>query len=227
MCDINTAVQFMIDIANDDTHGYDQKHRNTLDYDCSSLVGTALHNGGFNVSPKSWTGNLELQLRKCGFTDCNPPWKAGDIHLKVGKHVVMSINPKQIVHASINEKGKTTGGETGDQTGKEICIRNYYEYKGGWDFHLRYDGKTENPYIVGKTYTIVVNNLNVRDTPNGKNKAKEELTQDAKKHCNKKGQLMKNTRVTCKYVKVVDNETWMRIPSGWVCATCKGKVYIK
>lgn len=134
------AVQFMIDTANDDTHGYDQTHRNGPDYDCSSLVGTALHEAGFNVSPYSWTGNLESQLRKCGFVDCVKPWLPGDVHLKTQKHVCMSISNQQIAHASINEKGTITGGKTGDQTGKEICIRDYYEYSGGWDVHLRYKG---------------------------------------------------------------------------------------
>ena len=138
MSDIKKAVQFMIDTANDNTHGYDQKHRNGPDYDCSSLVGTALNKAGFNVSPKSWTGNLEEQLRKDGFVDCKKPWKAGDIHLKRGKHVVMSIDNNRIACATLNENGKTTGGKTGDQTGNEICIKKYYEYKGGWDVHLRY-----------------------------------------------------------------------------------------
>lgn len=142
MPDIAIAVKFMIDTANDDSHGYDQTHRNSPDYDCSSLVATALNKAGFNISVNSWTGNLEAQLRHAGFTDCKAPWQAGDVHLKVGKHVVMSVSPDKIAHASINELGKTTGGKTGDQTGKEICVTNYYNYKGGWDMHLRYSGKS-------------------------------------------------------------------------------------
>ena len=51
----------------------------------------------------------------------------------------MCVDAKNIVHASINEKGKTTGGKTGDQTGKEICTRSFYTYKGGWDYHFRYE----------------------------------------------------------------------------------------
>lgn len=140
MPNIMKAVQFMIDTANDDAHGYDQMHRNGPDYDCSSLVGTALHEAGFKVSPYSWTGNLEEQLRKCGFADCKKPWLAGDIHLNTKHHVCMSINTSQIAQASINEKGTATGGKTGDQTGKEIYIRDYYEYSRGWDVHLRYIG---------------------------------------------------------------------------------------
>lgn len=139
MSDINKSIQFMIAIAKDDSHGYDQNNRyGTPDYDCSSLIAEALKQGGFNVSKFSWTGNLEQQLRNCGFIDCSKPWKAGDIHLKTGKHVVMSINDRQIAHASQNEFGGSTGGQQGDQTGKEVCIRDYYEYQGGWDCHLRY-----------------------------------------------------------------------------------------
>jgi hypothetical protein len=138
MGDINKAVSFMIDIANDDTHGYDQLHRNSPDYDCSSLVATALHIAGFNVNPHSWTGNLEQQLINCGFKKCKPPYKAGDIHLNYKHHVCMQISDTQIAQASINERGTTTGGKTGDQTGREIYIRDYYEYKYGWDAHYRY-----------------------------------------------------------------------------------------
>ena len=41
----------------------------------------------------------------------------------------------RIGHASIDENGKIAGGAAGDQTGKEICIRNWY--KGGWTVLLR------------------------------------------------------------------------------------------
>lgn len=151
MADINKAVSFMINTAKDNIHGYDQQYRNSPDYDCSSLVGTALYYAGFAVSPYSWTGNLESQLRKAGFVDCQAPWKAGDIHLNRENHVCMSINESQIVEATINEKGTTTGGKTGDQTGKEIRIASYYNYYLGWDLHLRFTDANTNS---NKPYTI-------------------------------------------------------------------------
>ncbi len=40
-----------------------------------------------------------------------------------------------IGHASIDERGKTKGGLAGDQTGKEVCTRNWYDK--GWDAVLR------------------------------------------------------------------------------------------
>ena len=154
MANIQKAVDFMVRIANDNTHGYDQSNRNGPDYDCSSLVATALYNAGFDVKPSSWTGNLEEQLRKCGFDDCSKPWKAGDIHLSTRNHVNMSISESQIAEATINEKGTVSGGQTGDQTGNEIRIANYYEYSGGWDKHLRYYGKNEEEPSYDTLYVI-------------------------------------------------------------------------
>lgn len=139
MSKIENAVSFMLNVANDDSHGYDQTHRNGPNYDCSSLIGTALKNAGFNVNPASTTRNLRSQLVANGFKsiDVNSDRKRGDIFLKEGKHVVMCTSATNIVHASINEKGTTTGGKSGDQTGKEICTRSFYTIKGGWDYHFR------------------------------------------------------------------------------------------
>lgn len=38
----------------------------------------------------------------------------------------------KIGHSSINEKGTVKGGKKGDQTGKEVCIRDWYLHKKGW-----------------------------------------------------------------------------------------------
>lgn len=157
MPDINKAVQFMIEMANDDTHGYDQEHRNSPDFDCSSLVATALNVAGFNVSPYSYTGNLSRQLESCGFVKCKAPFKTGDIHLNINHHVCMQINDTQIAQASINEFGGITGGQTGDQTGKEIYIRDYYEYKYGWNVHYRYNADNTDNYgdIENVAYLVI------------------------------------------------------------------------
>lgn len=37
-----------------------------------------------------------------------------------------------IGHASIDERGKTSGGQAGDQTKKEVCTRSYYMHSKGW-----------------------------------------------------------------------------------------------
>ena len=55
MQNIETAVSFMEQIAADNSHGYAQDNRTgNPDYDCSSLVGTALNKAGFKVNSQSF-----------------------------------------------------------------------------------------------------------------------------------------------------------------------------
>lgn len=42
----------------------------------------------------------------------------------------------KIAHASINENGKISGGKAGDQTGKEVCIRSWYNKP--WNVVIRF-----------------------------------------------------------------------------------------
>ena len=158
MGDIKKAVEWALQIANDPSHGYDQEHRNGPDYDCSSFVSTALYKAGFTVSPYSWTGNMAYQLRNNGFTELpiNAPREAGDVFLSETHHVIMCIDSQRIVQASINENGDITGGKSGDQTGREIYVCNYYTPWYGWDFHFRaphasYEDNTSHQ----KTFKIV------------------------------------------------------------------------
>lgn len=88
----------------------------------------------------------------------------GDIFLSEGHHVVLCTSPTQIVHASINEKGTTTGGQTGDQTGREICVRSFYEHSSGWTHHFRWPGglgsgdvELEYNWIYKKNYYDMTN----------------------------------------------------------------------
>lgn len=143
---IETAVAWAEQIAADDRHGYSQSHRNGPDYDCSSMVGTALSKANFAVSKYSTTRNLESQLIKCGFKKCQAPWKRGDIHLAAGHHVTMSTDASHIVHASQSENGGIDG-ETGDQTGREICVRPYYSLPYENTVHYRYIGN-EKPQVI-------------------------------------------------------------------------------
>lgn len=46
---------------------------------------------------------------------------------------------KYIAHSSIDENGKAHGGEAGDQSGKEVCIRTWYS--GKWDAVLRIENE--------------------------------------------------------------------------------------
>lgn len=167
MPNIETAVSWAEQIAADNSHGYSQAHRNDPDYDCSSFVGTALSKAGFAVSKYSTTRNLESQLIKCGFKKCHAPWKRGDIHLAAGHHVTMSTDASHIVHASQSENGGIDG-QTGDQTGREICVRPYYSLPYSNLVHYRYKGNDEpesarsfNRKIAGAYHTNDRYNLRV------------------------------------------------------------------
>lgn len=244
MAKVDNYVSYMEKIAKNDSHGYSQDHRmGNPDYDCSSLVSEALNKAGFNVSLGSTTRNLYSQLVKCGFKPVSKPFQRGDIHLSVGHHVAVSTDENHIVHASINEKGRTTNGKPGDQTGKEICIRTYYEHSKGWDYHLRYmggntsskpakaDGKNDFPvsYTIGKAYTLQVR-LQVRTNAgvNSKAKTHTQLTVDGRKHdSTNKGMLDAGTVITCKSIKIIGKDIWIKCPSGWIAAYYNGKIYIK
>ena len=141
---IEKTVAWAEQIAADDRHGYSQVHRNSPDYDCSSFVGTALANAGFPISIYSTTRNLGEQLENAGFVKCGKPWRRGDIHLAAGHHVTMSVDANRIVHASQSENGGIDG-QTGDQTGKEICVRSYYDLPYENTVHYRYAGAADEP----------------------------------------------------------------------------------
>lgn len=83
-------------------------------------------------------------------------------------------------------------------------------------------------YTVGLTYRTQVDHLHVRFSVWGQIKEYAQLTADAMRHAYSDGCLKKGTIVTVKEVKKDDTgSTWVRIPSGWICAiTAKGEVYL-
>ena len=148
---IESACNYGVEMANDNKHGYDQLHRWLPDVDCSSLVCLCYEQAGVPVreAGASYTGNLLAGFTKCGFEaikfKSSIPLVRGDIlfynYVKNGKtygHAILYLGGGKIVQASINEKGTTTGGKTGDQTGKEVAVGNYYVPSRQWDYILRY-----------------------------------------------------------------------------------------
>ena len=97
----------------------------------------------------TYTGNMKSVFLKCGFKDVTKNdnvefgmgagLQRGDILLHEQNHTAMYLGDGRIVQASINERGGITGGQSGDQTGGEIHVRNYYNYP--WKVLLRYVGE--------------------------------------------------------------------------------------
>lgn len=85
-------------------------------------------------------------------------------------------------------------------------------------------------YSVGEEYTLQ-NNMYVRESAAGAKVPYINLTANAKLHAKKDpegyGILKPGTRVTCKGTVEANGATYMKIPSGYVCAvSASGKVYI-
>ena len=147
---IENAVARAETIALDDSHGYDQVDRwGNPNYDCSGLVISCLEAAGIPAksSGATYTGNMPDVLPKIGFKDVvksvnlatGSGMIRGDVLLGNG-HTAFCCGNGKLVHASINEKGTVTGGKSGDQTGREICIRSYYNKP--WVHVYRYTGVT-------------------------------------------------------------------------------------
>lgn len=146
---IEQATKTMEAWANDATHGYDQSQRWGPDYDCSSAVISAWELADVPVKSKgaTYTGNMYQVFLECGFEDVTADvdltygvgLQRGDVLLNHVNHTAMYVGSNRTVEASINEKGTTTGGMTGDQTDREFLLRGYRNYP--WDCVLRYTGQ--------------------------------------------------------------------------------------
>lgn len=145
MSRIDKAIEWAVGIANDNSHGYDQIHRQGPDYDCSSLVINAYEQAGVKVKEAgaTYTGNMRSAFVKCGFKAIKyvngMALKRGDVLLNEKHHTLLYLGDKKMVQASSNEKGGIYNGKTGDQTGREIYVGNFYEFSKGWDYVLRYE----------------------------------------------------------------------------------------
>lgn len=168
---IERAISWALKIAADDSHGYDQNSRwGTPDYDCSSFVISAFEQAGIKLKSAgaTYTGDMRGAALKTGFSDVTKSinlsngggLKRGDILLDPGHHVALYLGDGQLVHASINENGNITGGQPGDQNGREILTRGYYNHP--WSSILRYTGKSgDNKYAAG------IGRINISDIVKG------------------------------------------------------------
>lgn len=156
------AVSIMEQWAEDDSHGYDQHYRwgELGDYDCSAAVISAWEIAGVPVKSNgaSYTGNMRGAFLRCGFSDVTDIVEAetgkgllrGDVLLNHQHHTAMYCGHGSEVEASINENGGTTGGQPGDQTGREFLKRPYRNYP--WNCVLRFaaeNAEKDAPLIAG------------------------------------------------------------------------------
>lgn len=154
---IHDAVEFAVNIANDNNHGYSQRIRslyeidNPKSFDCSSLACTAYYyafmKNGLTQQARylkehcSYTGNM-LNMCNCGFEvvarnqTAHTQMQKGDLELNVTHHVAMAIDRDNIVHARSSE-GTT---DTKDNSGNEIRTQPWYLYSHGWTHRLRFTG---------------------------------------------------------------------------------------
>ncbi len=157
-------INWAINIANDDSHGYSQCARTGPDYDCASLVWYSLVEGA--GIDKAKLGNYAFLtytmgklLKAAGFSEHKftsmDELQAGDILVFPGDiskgtgHTEIYIGDGKNVGAHISEKGVC--GNPGDQTGNEISVTGYSD--GGWEYYYR----PENSFVGG-----VISNIEIK-----------------------------------------------------------------
>jgi len=141
---IETAVQFAIDIANNNYHGYSQSRRGDRDTDCSKIIIDGLKAAGFDTGAATFTGNMLAPILSEGFKDVTASvnlrtgdgLQRGDILLRPktirrGGHAAFFIGNGQIVQAQADYDGVY-----GDGNSREIRIQAYYDSP--FIFVLRY-----------------------------------------------------------------------------------------
>ena len=142
---IQSAIDWAVKTAADDSHGYSQQTRwGNPNYDCSSLVISAYENAGVPVKSAgaSYTGNMKNAFIKAGFqwipgTPKTEDLLPGDVLLSENDHTEMYIGNGQNVAAHGNKDKKD-----GDSSGKEINVSA--TPKRQWDGVLRYTGNINN-----------------------------------------------------------------------------------
>ena len=154
---ITKYVQWAVNIADDDSHGYSQAVRWAPDYDCSSFVISALEAAGIPMKAygATYTGNMPAALKACGFVNV---FSAVNIATGDGlQYGDILLNP--VTHTEIYMGGYTVGahcsetggkyGQAGDQTGNEISIQKYKNKNYTQVWRLAGDGKNSETLIAG------------------------------------------------------------------------------
>lgn len=161
---VEKAVEWAIDIANDNTHGYNNtkgKRGGDPDFACSSYVNEAFKQAGVKLpdSASVYTAKMKSIYTAAGFKEVTSSvnlktgkgLEIGDIVLSPGKHVELYVGNGQLAGAKGNaNSGKPENGKEGDQTGREITVSAYWNYP--WTIVLRYVEEDKVWYRVRKTW---------------------------------------------------------------------------
>lgn len=60
-----------------------------------------------------------------------------------------------LAHARSNEEGKTAGGKAGDQTGREVCVQEFFEYR--WQYIFRAKDPKRAEYLAANAEICCAN----------------------------------------------------------------------
>ena len=156
-----TKMNAYADLLNASNVGYDQYERFSFnpardglsvipnrECDCSSSCAAIAKAGGFNVDMRDpiYTGNFENKLVEAGFAAIDVRgWSQSKLYAAVSEgdfllgpgHVVYIRERNRWWSAENDERGLSTGGRAGDQTGMEARYRNPYMRSRGWEWILR------------------------------------------------------------------------------------------
>lgn len=175
---IEKAINWAIDTANDDSHGYSQLNRwGNPDYDCASFVICAYRYAGFELANAVHCGNMKDEFVKEGFEwipntkidlSTSKYLKPGDILLRLSGHTEIYIGNNTQVGAHEGTIDDYDVNDPGDSTGYEICPVKYSN-NSNWSGILRYP--VDPPVDIGTGfYGYIMNNATQKyltnDNPN-------------------------------------------------------------
>lgn len=152
--------------------------------DCSSAwaigidlaYGTSFHKGTCS------TRNIAKLAKDSGFfyvknyDNSKSPFEQGvpgGAFLTPGHHIVSLLDKNQCLNPVVNEKGTTTGGKAGDQTGREVRIDKWYKRDGGWRYNIipipaaKFKGQVLSRYANNLSYSDALAKLIVVASADG------------------------------------------------------------